>query len=522
MMTHSPLYSRLLKGAALVAAAFILLPSAIDAQTCRGEATEIPWTIPPAIAGMDGDSELFEPALIFIGDRLGNLSIWEFSFGTLSSSTTLTPGDGLPANVTGIWDLAILSDTEVIGLVTYTGGGGEWYGFIRSEDRGESWTLITPASLQDEHFASVEGKSAGIVDWTGNLFRVPLYEMEWLEDGMHGWAWGAQGVVRTTDGGSTWSIAYETQATAGSLGNAAYQPMWGLAMRNAEEGVAVIGPRVSSYYYSTTDGGESWMKGTGLQVTTLAELETVGGEYRSLTFSSQQRGDNTFLLVSKDGMNWTPKAKLHEDVASESTYSSEMVWTSVNDGFMIQRQGEIWRTENGGTTWTLEQETDSQYDTVLFGDGTSIAGNFQEPFYPYAGYAQRTIAIRDDFGDPYLVNVITDTCIGTIRNYIPVWSVSEFSSVPTGSGMSALDLTLLPNPAADRCQVRFTLPESTDLSVSVVDVAGKTVRQLDLGHRGAGVQQLELGFDDLPAGTYRVRISGDQGESSASIVIGTR
>lgn len=481
---------------------------------CRGEPTEIPWVIPPALAAIDGDSESFEPAVVFVGDRKGALQIWELAFGTLGNATTLEPGNGLPSNVTGIWAISVLSESDVVALVTYTAADSEWYGFLRSNDRGESWTLVEPASLQTAHFASVEGTFSGGADWTGNYFRAPLYEMEWLQDGLHGWAWGRQGIVRTADGGATWTVVYETDAVA-SLGNADYKTVWGLAMRTPEEGVAVIGARIGATSRRTTDGGASWITGTNLAVERLADLEAVGGEYRALRFNGQERQDNTFYYVSSDGQNWEQKKDLGRKLSSETVYPTEIVWTSRSDGFLVQRQGEIWRTSDGGTSWELEQEVDPQYDTVKHGDGTSIGD------YPYAGYAQRTVAVRDDFGDPYLINVITDSCNGAVRPYIPVWPVSEFSSVPTDSRPSTLDLTLLPNPATDRCEVRFTLAEPSAISLSIVDVTGATVRQVDLGRHEAGVRQFEVSLADLVAGAYRIVVRGSHGESSASVIVGT-
>lgn len=498
------------------------LPTLLSAQTaCRGESTEIPWVVPPAVAGIDGDSETFDPGLVFVGDRSGTLQIWEFSFGTLADATTLKPGEGLPANVTGFWDVAVTGENDVVALVTYTGSGGEWYGFLRSSDRGESWRLVEPASLRTAKFASVEGKTVGFTDWTGNFFRAPLYEMEWLSDGLHGWAWGRQGIVRTTDGGATWTVTYQADATA-ALGSPAYQAVWGLAMRTPTEGTAVIGARIGGTVRRTTDGGATWFTGPNLAVERLADLDVVGGEYRALRFNGQEREDNTFFYVSTDGQSWEQKKDLNRKVSSETVYPSEIVWTSYNDGFLVQRRGEIWRTSDAGANWTIEQEIDPQYDSIPYGDGTHINGMGFGDRYPYAGYAQRTIAIRDDFGDHYLINVITDNCAGTIRNYIPVWPVSEFSSVPTEKKPNALDILLLPNPTTDRCELRFRLPEASPLSLRIVDVRGTLLRTLDLGDHAAGEGRLEVGLDRLPAGLYHLVLRSDQGESTGSIVVGSK
>ncbi len=493
----------------------------LSAQTdCRGESTEIPWVIPPAIAGIDGDLSAATAGRVFIGGRNGTLQIWELSLGTLGSSTTKTPGNGLPANLTGIWDIATTSQVNVVALVTYAGNGGEWYGFLRSSDAGENWSLVEPASLQIPRFASVEGKKVGITDWTGNYFRVPLNNMEWLKDGLHGWAWGRQGIVKTTDGGATWSVAYDEVDATPRLGSPDYSAVWGMAMKSPTEGVAVIGARIGGSLMSTTDGGETWLARQNLTVERLADLDEVGGEYRALVFNGQEREQNARYLVSPDGASWTPKPELKRVMKSETVYPSEALWVNRMTGFVIQREGELWRTDDQGETWSQIQERDSQYDSVKWGDGTSIAGNGTLPFYPYAGYAQRSIIIRDDFGDPYIVHVITDNCAGTIRPYVPVWFINdEFSSVTERFNSSTLDLSVVPNPVSKACQVRFSLDAPSTVVARLVNARGIEVRKTSGATLAAGDQELSFDVDGLPSGMYRVFMTvGDRVESHSVVI----
>lgn len=493
--------------------------SPLHAQDCRGESTEIPWVIPPAIAGVDGDLNVAAPGRVYIGGRDGKIQIWDLSLGTLSSSTTKSPGDGLPANVTGIWDIATTSQVNVVALVTYTGAGGEWYGFLRSSDAGDSWTLVEPAALRIARFASVEGKKVSITDWTGNYFRVPLNNMEWLKDGMHGWAWGRQGVVRTTDGGATWSVAYDTLDATPRLGSPDYSAVWGLAMRSSTEGVAVIGPRIGGSLMYTIDGGATWFKSQSLTVERLADLEEIGGEYRALVFNGQEREQNARYLVSENGTSWSPKPELKRLMKSETVYPSEALWVNRETGFVIQRQGEIWRTNDAGDTWAQAQTIDSQYDTVFWGDGTSIAGTGTPPFYEYAGYAQRSIIVRDDFGDPYVVQVITDNCVGTIRPYVPVWFIGEeFSSVAERS-TSTLNLSIVPNPVSTECRVGFTLDSPASVVARMVDARGVEVSEAVEATLLPGDQELTLDVDGLPSGMYRVLVRvGDRVESRGIVI----
>ena len=522
MRLSLPFYRTILLTGAL---SFLLCSAGVlslSAQSdCGGEPNEIPWVVPSAIASVNGDLEIAAPAIVYIGDSLGRLQKWELSLGTLTNAISQTPGDGLPANVKRIWDIATLSSTEVIALVTYSGSGGEWYGFMRSSDAAETWSLVEPAALRTTQFASVEGKRVGSTDWTGNYFRAPLSDMEWLKDGMHGWAYGRQGIVRTTDGGATWSVAYDKVNATPLLGSPDYSAVWGLAMRSPSEGVAVIGARIDGALMSTTDGGENWRKRQSLTVERLADLEEVGGEYRALLFNGQEREQNGRYLFSEDGASWTEKPELQRLMKSETVYPTEALWVNRETGFVIQRRGEIWRTDDEGDTWELVNEQDSQYDSVEWGDGTSIAGNFRPPFYAYAGYGQRTVIVRDDFGDPYFVQVLTETCSGKIRPYVPAWFIEEeFNSVPGEALTNYFDLSVVPNPAnTEECHVGFSLEHPARVTARLVDARGVEVKKAQTMHLEPGQQGVTFDVETLPSGIYRVLLSvGDRVESRAIVI----
>lgn len=489
---------------------------------CRSEPTEIPWRVPPAIAAVNGDMVAGTPGTVYISQRTdasgrgGPLEVWKLSLGTLEQETTLTPGVELPAGILGIWDIQALGDGSIIALISYAEGGNEWYGFLKGGVEQE-WTLIKPAALQTPHFEVVEGMTQGSSVFTGNYWRVPLYEMEWLEDGLHGWAWGRKGIVRTTDGGNTWSVAYEAPVTnTQSIGS--YQPIWGVAFKDADSGSAVMGTPVGSSFRQTTDGGETWTVGLNLAVNRLADLQYVHDEYRAIAFNRTIRASNTFLFVSQDGRNYSTRGNINSRVLTESVYATEVVWPTAETGFFIQREGETWRTDDNGATWTQIQEEDDQYDTVLFGDGTSIAGTGTPPFFPYAGYAQRTVAVSDDFGDTYLVNVLTDTCIGTMRNYVAVWPVDPPASV-SDKGTSVASLSVAPNPARDRCEVRFTLTIGSPVSALLVDTRGAVLKRIDYGRLSAGSYDKVMNLEGVPSGTYRLVVRTEEGERTEAVVV---
>ncbi|THH40570.1 alpha-amylase family glycosyl hydrolase [Neolewinella litorea] len=79
--------------------------------------------------------------------------------------------------------------------------------------------------------------------------------------------------------------------------------------------------------------------------------------------------------------------------------------------------------------------------------------------------------------------------------------------------VARLAFTLSPNPTAGQLRTYFFLERPSTVSVTVIDLMGRPVRQLHSGFLPAGQQQLQTELSGLPAGTYFVRIT--EGRQSA-------
>ena len=89
--------------------------------------------------------------------------------------------------------------------------------------------------------------------------------------------------------------------------------------------------------------------------------------------------------------------------------------------------------------------------------------------------------------------------------------VAVVASVTTAgeSGPDAAGLRLeapVPNPAAGRAEIRFTLPEAAVATVAVYDVLGREVARLAQGPLPAGETRLSAELASIPAGVYVVRL----------------
>lgn len=65
-----------------------------------------------------------------------------------------------------------------------------------------------------------------------------------------------------------------------------------------------------------------------------------------------------------------------------------------------------------------------------------------------------------------------------------------------------------PNPAARDLWVAFSLPSRTPATLSLIDIAGRTVRRREVGSPGAGAQRVNLGEGGLlPVGVYVIQLT---------------
>jgi flagellar hook assembly protein FlgD len=89
---------------------------------------------------------------------------------------------------------------------------------------------------------------------------------------------------------------------------------------------------------------------------------------------------------------------------------------------------------------------------------------------------------------------------------------------------ASLKLQAFPNPFRQRTIIRYSLPKPGKATVSVVDIAGRTVIQGRFASQSAGSHEFvwngrTAGGKSVPAGVYLVRVEAGGGSSSARLVL---
>ena len=141
-------------------------------------------------------------------------------------------------------------------------------------------------------------------------------------------------------------------------------------------------------------------------------------------------------------------------------------------------------------TLTLRLRSSATSICVYPLDATGLQGNCTT-YTPVGGYFTITL---NQTSNPTL-------WFGIQANF-PATSASAKTTLNIADG-----LQLSPNPAAETVSLDFVLDEASNTTVTILDVAGKTVRSLDLGRLEAGEQTTRLDVSDLPSGVYVCRLN---------------
>jgi photosystem II stability/assembly factor-like uncharacterized protein len=161
-------------------------------------------------------------------------------------------------------------------------------------------------------------------------------------------------IVRTTNGGTTW-----TQQTSGTL-----QPLRGVSFADTNTGTAVGG---SGTILHTTDGGATW---TPQSSGTTQDLW--GVVFTDANTGTVVGGPGTILHTTDGGTTWTPQS------GGTTQFLFAVSFTDVNTGTVVGGNGTVLRTTDGGATWVPQSSGTTQGLTgVAFTNantGTAVGG----------------------------------------------------------------------------------------------------------------------------------------------------
>lgn len=413
---------------------------------------------------------------------------------TYAQTTYQTQNANIPLLSAGIREFSIVNE-NIAWTYFYDGSGSTTYPryVALTTNGGTNWTskLISnlPASTMISDLHAVNATTAFIVN-------APHTST-------------ANGLWKTTDGGTTWSKINGVFGTA-SFANIVY--IWpngtGLA----------IGDPVSNKYemYKTTDNGTTW------SVVTTAPIPDNADEY-GYVGGKVINGNNIWLTSNTgrifhspdQGTTWNSYYTPLADFGGADS-SASMAFSSSTDGLIVDNFSTLWYTNDSGADWNIK-ESANYYD----GDIKYIPGTVNS--YMTTGISQNSLlgtgsARSNDGGNTWVTidsgNELDLKQRGNIGAYNnSTIYVGHFTSSATGTGgILKLNTEELATSNQDLAKVELkavvnngllSLVSNKDIkSVLLIDITGKKIKE---------VNSKEANVSELKSGVYVARVAYNDG-----------
>jgi hypothetical protein len=152
--------------------------------------------------------------------------------------------------------------------------------------------------------------------------------------------------------------------------------------------------------------------------------------------------------------------------------------------------------------------TDPDGDEMVFSaisDDTTVS----EAFATGSKFVVKTISE----GTGTLTLVAIDTYSAATTQIVDV-TVTD-NSLGIESDLAKAGVDVFPNPTTDYININFTIEIADDVSITLVDVTGKTLQNLSVDNNSSSIQ---LDVKDLPTGLYFLTIKGTDLDQIAKII----
>lgn len=190
------------------------------------------------------------------------------------------------------------------------------------------------------------------------------------------------GIVRTTNGGTTWDTAYSNTVVTGIF----YQVQF--LNNNVGYAVGTVTPKI----WKTVNGGVNWTGITTAPTTTMYDIYAFDTLNLIVTTTSGNVQKST-----DGGVTWSAVIS-----TGNTSINYKMHFTDNNNGYVAGSGGKFAFTNNGGTTWTLKPvivgatNTSAYYDIAAINTSpapvTRLDEGFENVTFPPTGWSSFSIS----------------------------------------------------------------------------------------------------------------------------------
>jgi len=369
-------------------------------------------------------------------------------------------------------------------------------------------------------------------EWTGNNFEI-YYK---VYDGM---TWGSK-VRLTTAGddsrmpaiaadnagnlhvvwydarGTSWDVFYKKYNGAWSpdtmistSGNANYSALPAIAVDDSfNVHVAWYDSRhgQDEIYYRKSSG-TSWEPEVRLSIGYEASWSpsiAVADERVYVAWHDYRDWDYEIYCRAFDGMTWEPQERVtyaagvsgNACLATDDSGYVHIVWHDRRDG-----NYEVYYNKHNGTNWTGDLRL------------TTASGASQRPFIGCTSTGRLHVIWQDERD-------------GTFEIYHKTKEPDYLASVPRGDTVPppGHSVKIVPNPMSSDGLIAFTLPGKADVSITIYDIAGRSVWESKIGQAAGGPHQVAWNALDrsgrpVSTGIYFVRVTCGGRTSAAKLLV---
>jgi hypothetical protein len=273
--------------------------------------------------------------------------------------------------------------------------------------------------------------------------------------------------------------------------------------------------RVNPVIRFTSNLGASWETRTQIvnmaspNINTNVQMRAVGTKlYAVWTHSNSSIFDSVNFSVSTNGGNsWSTKKISDEDTLNYSNFSGSTLFV-VHPALTIGQGGVIYAVWPDSRERHFASNIDSCKMHVYLSRSTD-GGASWSPNMKLSGLSNYPRTSN------WYVNISSKTGGGTdsvvvtwamLRNIAIINGISQIGTeIPKGYSLEQN----YPNPFNPVTNIRFSIPKSSIVKLSVYDIAGKEVGTLVSGSLNAGIYNADLDASGLSSGVYFYRLVTD-------------
>ena len=397
-----------------------------------------------------------------------------------------TQNAGIPVQSAGVRDFHVIN-TDVAWVHFYDGSANQTYPrYVGvTSNGGDNWTTRLVSNIP------TSGMISDLYGFDANKAFIVTAPISGST---------ANGLWKTTNGGDSWTKQTGVFSSA-SFGNIVH-------FFNNTNGL-VIGDPVNNKYemYKTTDGGNTWTTLTTAPVPlTAEEYGYVGGrasfgEHLWLTSNTGR-----ILHTANQGATWDSYFAPIDDFAGADS-NGTMAFSSATYGLLVDNNGWLWYTEDGGESWDIKDAVNYYNGDVKYIPGTT--NSFVTTGISTASTLGLGTAYSTDGGDTW-ENIDSEQQRGSIGvlNSSTMY-VGQFTSDNLGNGgilkldfpLAANDLSTVKNVELKAVVNNKTLNIVSNKEIKTTTIADTTGRKL------AETKGKTISVSNLKQGIYIARVA---------------